>query len=210
MKLIFVGDPMCSWCYGFGKEMTAIVESMPELDVQIVLGGMAAGSTTLLDDAGKQFRLKHWARVEEMSGAEFNREALLARKNFVYDTEPICRAVVTARLMEPSVDLLKIFRAFQRAFYVDGLDTTDSNVLAEVGSRALKAAGFDIDAAAFLAVWKSDTAIQAARADFALTQRLGVQGFPTLFVEHDGKIGQLGSGYIPAAKIQQTLLALAA
>lgn len=59
MKLILAGDPMCSWCYGFGKEMFAIVESMPDLDVQIVVGGMAAESTQLLDDAGKQFRLTH-------------------------------------------------------------------------------------------------------------------------------------------------------
>jgi putative protein-disulfide isomerase len=210
MKLIFVGDPMCSWCYGFGKEMTSIVESMPDLEVQVVLGGMAAGSTTVLDDAGKQFRLTHWARVEQMSGAEFNREALLARKNFVYDTEPVCRAVVTARLMEPSVDLLKIFRAFQRAFYVDGLDTTDGKVLSEVGAAALKAAGFDTDAEKFHALWASQKAIQAARADFALTRELRVSGFPSVFVELDGKIGQLSSGYATAADIQQKLMSLAA
>src|SRR5258708_38664478 len=104
---------------------------MPELDVQIVLGGLAAGSKQVLDDAGKQFRLTHWARVEQMSGAQFNREALLARKGFVYDTEPVCRAVVTARLIEPSINLLKVLGAVQQAFYVDGLDTTDGAVLGE-------------------------------------------------------------------------------
>jgi len=210
MKLIFVGDPMCSWCYGFGKEMTAIVENMPELDVQIVVGGMTAGSTQVLDDAGKQFRLTHWARVEQMSGAEFNREGLLARKNFVYDSGPVCRAIVTASLMDPSTDRLKIFRAYQRAFYVDALDTTDGKVLAKVGAAALKAGGFDTDADAFFAVWASDKAIQATRSDFDLTRRLGVQGFPSLFVERDGKIGQLSSGYTTAAEVQRKLESLAA
>jgi putative protein-disulfide isomerase len=209
MKLIFVGDPMCSWCYGFGKEMTSIVESMPELEVQIVLGGMGAGSTQVLDDAGKQFRLTHWARVEEASGVEFNRDALLARKNFVYDTEPICRAVVTTRMMEPSVNLLSVFRAFQRAFYVDGLDTTDGKVLAEVGAAALRSAGFDTDAEAFFSRWSSDEVIQATRADFALTRNLGVAGFPTLLVEWDGKMGRIGSGFMPAAQVKQTLARLA-
>jgi len=210
MKLIFVGDPMCSWTYGFGKEMTAIKEAMPELEVQVVVGGMAAGSKQVLDDAGKQFRLTHWARVEQMSGAQFNREALMARKNFVYDTEPVCRAVVTAGLIEPSVDLVRIFRAFQRSFYVDGVDTTNGEVLAEVGAKALQAEGFEVDAKAFLAVFTSDKAIQAARADFGLTRQLGVQGFPSLFVEMDGKIGQLSSGYTTAASVQQTLKRLAA
>ncbi|WP_408263685.1 DsbA family protein [Paraburkholderia phytofirmans] len=210
MKLIFVGDPMCSWCYGFHKEMTALVEAMPDLEVQVVLGGLAAGSTQLLDDAGKQFRLTHWARVEQLSGAQFNREALLARKNFVYDTEPVCRAVATARLIKPTANLLTVFGAFQRAFYVDGLDTTDGKVLAGIGASALKAQGFDVDAEAFLAVWSSDEAIKAARADFALTRRLGVSGFPSLFVEQGGKIGQLSSGYATAASVQQTLMRLAA
>lgn len=210
MKLIFVGDPMCSWCYGFGKEMASIVESMPELEVQIVLGGMGAGSTQVLDDAGKQFRLTHWARVEQASGVEFNRDALLARKDFVYDTEPICRAVVTARMMEPSVNLLSVFRAFQRAFYVDGLDTTDGRVLAEVGAAALRSAGFDADAEAFFLRWSSDEVIQATRADFARTKNLGVTGFPTLLVEWEGKLGRIGSGFMPAAQVKQTLARLAA
>jgi putative protein-disulfide isomerase len=210
MKLIFVGDPMCSWCYGFHKELATIVEAMPTLEVQVVVGGLAAGSTQVLDDAGKQFRLAHWARVEQLSGAQFNREALLARKNFVYDTEPVCRAVITARLIKPSVDLLTVFGAFQRAFYVDGLDTTNGKVLAAIGASALTAAGFDVDADAFLTVWSSDEAVQITRADFALTRRLGVSGFPSLFVELNGKIEQLSSGYTPAASVQQTLMRLAA
>jgi putative protein-disulfide isomerase len=209
MKLIFVGDPMCSWCYGFGKEMTSIVENMPELDVQIVLGGLAAGSKQVLDEAGKQFRLTHWSRVEQMSGAEFNRDALLARKDFVYDTEPVCRAVVTARMMQPSADLLKIFRAFQRAFYVDGLDTTDGRVLAEIGAAALGEGGFSVTVKEFFELWSSEEAIQATAADFAFTQKLGVSGFPTLFVEWNGKRVRLGSGYLRADDVQRALASLA-
>jgi putative protein-disulfide isomerase len=66
-----------------------------------VVGGLRAGATDVLDDAGKQFRLLHWARVEAASGLPFNREGLMVRENFVYDTEPICRAVVTARILAP-------------------------------------------------------------------------------------------------------------
>jgi putative protein-disulfide isomerase len=204
MKLVFVGDPMCSWCYGFGKEMKTIVDAMPDLDVRVVVGGLAAGSTQVLDDAGKQFRLTHWARVEQLSGAQFNREALLARTNFVYDTEPVCRAVVTARLIEPSVNLLNVFGAFQRAFYVDGADTTDGEVLAGIGASALKDAGFDVDARTFLDVWASNETKQAARADFARARELRVSGFPSLFLEREGKIVPLTSGYAPAANILQT------
>src|SRR3954451_16005603 len=210
MKLIFVGDPMCSWCYGFSKEMASVIDSTPEMELQIVLGGMGAGSTQVLDDAGKRFRLAHWARVQQASGAEFNRDALLARQGFVYDTEPICRAVVTARVMEPSVSLLSVFRAFQRAFYVDGLDTTDGKVLAEVGAAAMRSAGFHASADDFFLRWSSEEVIEATLADFSLTRKLGVTGFPALFVASEGNIGRIASGFMTAAEIKQSLSRLAA
>jgi putative protein-disulfide isomerase len=87
MKLTLVADPMCSWCYGFGKEMTLLVERHPDIALELVMGGLRAGGTDVLDDAGKRFRLQHWARVEELSGLEFNRDGLMARQNFIYDTE---------------------------------------------------------------------------------------------------------------------------
>lgn len=83
MELIYIGDPMCSWCYGFGKALDLLVTRFPTLDLRIVVGGLRASATDVLDDAGKQFRLQHWARVEQMSGLPFNRQGLLDRKNFV-------------------------------------------------------------------------------------------------------------------------------
>lgn len=208
MKLIYVADPMCSWCYGFGKEMTSIVESLPGVDLEIVVGGMGAGSTQIVDDAAKRVRLQYWARVEELSGAPFNREAWIARKDFVYDTEPICRAVVTARLIAPEADLLKVFRALQRAFYIDGKDTTDGRVLAQAGADALAAQGIECDAERFFDTWATAEAIKATEADFMLSRQLGVTGFPTLFVEQNGRVGRLSAGYAQADKITATLRSL--
>jgi len=59
MKLIYIGDPMCSWCYGFGKELSEVMQSLPELRLEIVVGGLRACATDVLDDAGKRFRLAH-------------------------------------------------------------------------------------------------------------------------------------------------------
>jgi putative protein-disulfide isomerase len=113
-------------------------------------------------------------------------------------------------MVAPGVDLLKVFRAFQRAFYVDGLDTTDGEVLAEIGTKAIAEQGIAITAGAFFEVFSSDEAIDAAQRDFALTRRLGVQGFPSLFVEVDGKIGRLTSGYATAGQVTRALESLAA
>jgi putative protein-disulfide isomerase len=195
MKLLYVGDPMCSWCYGFGKEMTALMTLHPGLELEIIVGGVRAGATDLLDQAGKEFRLGHWERVEAQSGLPFNRAALMARENFVYDTEPVCRAVVTARKLAPAADLLAVFRALQQAFYVEGLDTTDGRVLSAVVATQLQ-----LDVGAVLGMWHHADTIAQTRADFSRARALGVRSFPALLLDKGGEIVEVSGGY---AKVEQ-------
>ena len=200
MKLLYVGDPMCSWCYGFGKEMTELMAMHPGLELEIIVGGVRAGATDVLDQAGKEFRLGHWARVEAQSGLPFNREALLARQNFVYNTEPVCRAVVAARKLAPQTDLLAVFRALQQAFYVDGRDTTDGRVLAEVVAEQLQ-----LDVEVVLRVWEDHDTIMQTKADFARARALGVRSFPALLLDTGKGIVEISGGYAHAAQLQQAL-----
>jgi putative protein-disulfide isomerase len=204
MKLIFVGDPMCSWCYGFGKELSALAARHPELPVEILVGGVRAGATDVLDESGKQFRLMHWARVEESSGLPFNRKAL-AHENFVYNTEPICRAVVTARRLAPETDQLQVFRALQRAFYVDGLDTTDGAVLAQAAVAELEGQGVAVDAATFQAAWSDSITIAATRAEFAQVRAMGIRSFPFLLLEASGQLIEISPGYAQVSQLERQL-----
>jgi putative protein-disulfide isomerase len=208
MKLIYVGDPMCSWCYGFGKEMTALMELHPELELQIVVGGVRAGATDVLDDHGKAFRLGHWARVEAASGLPFNRQAFLARKNFVYDTEPVCRAVVTARKLAPTANLLGVFRALQHAFYATGLDTTDGHVLSVVATDTLAADGHAIEVDSFHAAWQSKEMVAETHLDFMLARRMGVSSFPALLLDTDEGIAEVSPGYAEMSVLKERLGAL--
>ena len=205
MKLIYIADPMCSWCYGFGKEVSALVERHPTLAIEIVAGGLRPGGTEKLDDSGKRFRLTHWARVEAASGLPFNRDGFLARQNFVYDTEPICRAFVAARTLAPEVDLLSVFRALQRGFYVDALDTTDGHILSLLAAHALADAGHMVDAVTFYQAWASADVIAATQADFARARAIGVQSFPTLLLEQEGRLLLVSGGYANLDELDKTL-----
>lgn len=210
MELVLAADPMCSWCYGFGKEMELLLQRHPETSLKIVLGGLRAGATDILDDGGKLFRLHHWAKVEEASGLPFNREGLLARTNFVYDTEPVCRAVVAARVLQPEAEILKVFRAFQHAFYVDALDTTDGAVLADVGSRALTQLGHPVSAEEFLSTWNKRGTIEETAADFAASRAMGVLSFPALFIKEGDTLRMVGQGYAPVDELEAHLSAMVA
>lgn len=196
---------MCSWCYGFGKELSALVARVPDLKLEIVVGGIRAGATDVLDAAGKRFRLQHWQRVEALSGSPFNREAFMAREGFVYDTEPVCRAVVAARRFASGEALLPVFRAFQTGFYAQGRDTTDGHVLSDIAGTALHAAGVEVSVDAFYQAWAAAQTREETRRDFARARSLGVASFPTLLLEDQGRTYAVHSGYASVSALEKRL-----
>ncbi|RQT45508.1 DsbA family protein [Burkholderia cepacia] len=205
MKLIYVGDPMCSWCYGFGNELSALVARVPDLKLEIVVGGVRAGATDVLDATGKRFRLQHWRRVEALSGLPFNREAFVAREGFVYDTEPVCRAVVAARRFASGDALLSVFRALQVGFYAQGRDTTDVRVLSDIAASALHAVGIQVDAEAFFQVCEAEETKNETQRDFARVRALGVAAFPTLLLEEQGRMYVVHEGYASVNDLEERL-----
>ncbi|HJV86162.1 MAG TPA: DsbA family protein [Noviherbaspirillum sp.] len=199
-SLIYIADPMCSWCYGFGPELAALLEGLPGgMPLEIMVGGLRPYTTKPMDAALKASLLEHWRKVSGQTGLPFDYDAL-SRDGFVYNTEPACRAVVAARMLAPQLSLF-VFHALQRAFYAEGQDVTQGNVLAEIVSAALTEAGHPTDAATFLTVWNSDAAITATRDDFLQAERWGITGFPTLVLEHNGKLDLVTSGFVQMPKL---------
>ena len=200
--LLYVADPMCSWCYGFGPELSALLARHPGMQVDLVMGGLRAYNTMVMDAAMKNMLRGHWEHVSQASGQPFT-QALFKRDDFVYDTEPACRAVVVARSQAPEL-ALSVMRAIQTAFYRDGRDVTRGDVLADIAAET----GLPRDQ--FITAWNSHEAQDAARADFTNAQRLGVQGFPTLAMVESSQIHLIAHGYTKADVLDERLGRIAA
>lgn len=203
--LIYIADPMCSWCYGFGPELQAFLATLPDVRLDIVLGGLRAHNTEILDAGKKAEILGHWAHVEETSGLPFTPNGM-SQPGFIYDTEPACRAVVTARILAedmPGIAILQVFHAIQQAFYAEGKDVTDLHLLAQIATDSLnQAAGadsFDVDS--FYETLTAPMTMSETRQDFAQTQRWGVNGFPSLLVEHNDALHMIAAGYTKTAEL---------
>jgi putative protein-disulfide isomerase len=173
--------------------LSALLQGLPDTPLDIVVGGLRAYNKHILDEQLKATLLSHWRKVQERTGLPFSYDAL-SSPGFIYDTEPACRAVVAARTLAPGA-ALPVFHAIQHAFYGEGKDVTQGDVLAEIGSRALTDAGFAIDAARFRETWADADTVAATRADFEQTQRWEVTGFPTLVLEHGGRLDLVSRGY---------------
>jgi len=198
-RLLYVMDPMCSWCWGFAPVAEALVKQAQAAGVELhlVMGGLRTGSGAALEPTTRRYILEHWQAVTETTGQAFRLEGALP-DGFVYDTEPACRAVVTARSLAPDCAWILV-GLIQRAFYVEGRDVTQASVLVELAEKAgLPRIEF---AGAF------DTAEQhvATAADFTWVQDLGIAGFPTLLAERQGQLALLTNGYQPLSELSPLL-----
>ncbi|MBI3284803.1 MAG: DsbA family protein [Burkholderiales bacterium] len=207
--LIYIADPMCSWCYGFGPELQALLDSLPEARLDVVLGGLRAYNTEASDAATAEMILGHWRHVAGASGLPFTMPGLM-RPGFVYDTEPACRAVVAARTLAddmPSQTMLTVLRAIQHAFYAEAQDVTDLRVLAQICVNALNttAGGAAFDVESFLETLSATMTMAETRADFEQSQRWGIRGFPALLLVHQEGLHLIASGYCKTAQLQAML-----
>ena len=198
-RLLYVMDPMCSWCWGFSPIAQALVEQAQAVGVELhlVVGGLRTGAGAALEPAARRYILEHWQAVAQTTGQPFTFEGALP-EGFVYDCEPACRAVVAARSLAPDCawELLKLI---QQAFYVQGRDVTHASVLVELAEKA------GLPRIEFAAAFDSAEQYAATASDFTWVQGLGIAGFPTLLAERNGQLALLTNGYQPLEPLSDLL-----
>lgn len=190
--LIYIGDPLCSWCYGFSPELDKVLKEFPNAPFEMVMGGLRPGGKETIGEL-KEFLKEHWLEVKRASGQEFN-FSIFEKDDLYYDTEPACRAVLIVKELKPSA-MYAYFKAVQRAFYFDNADHLTEDTYLSLAKT------FDIDEEKFRAMFRSPEGKMTAYKDFELAQLMGVRGFPTLIAKIDGKYFQIASGYSKADKM---------
>jgi len=177
-KLIYVGDPMCSWCYGIANELDAVKDRYEgHLEFEIIMGGLRPYNTQTMTEL-KDFLSHHWQDVNKMSGQKFN-YGILDSTEITYDTEPPSRATVIIRDIAPELTF-EFFQLTQEAFY---LENKNMHLVSSYTS-ALKE--LNIDQGEFERAFHSEKYKTAIKKDFELSGEIGVRSFPTLLL-FDGK-----------------------
>ena len=197
-RLLYVMDPMCSWCWGFAPVVEALAEQAAAAGVplQIVVGGLRRDQVAI-DAAARVRYLGYWQAVNASTGQLFDFERGLP-EGLVYDTEPACRALVTARLLD-AASAWTLLKLVQQAFYTEGADVTQASVLVQLAEQA------GIPRIEFAEAFDSAAQRAATAADFSWTQDLGIAGFPTLLAERNGQLALLTNGYQPLEVLQPLL-----
>jgi putative protein-disulfide isomerase len=193
-SLIYVVDPMCSWCWGFSPVFEEIVQRYhDQVTIQVLLGGLRPGNTERFDAQRRAYILSHWHAVHERTGQPFN-FAFQMGPSFTYNTEPPSRAVVVVRQLTPEMEF-PFLKSVQEAFYVKNEDVTREEILADLASAQ------GLDRAKFLEWFQDPTIKQSVWEEFDQARQLGVSGFPTLLGRNGHDLITFTQGYQPTDEL---------
>ena len=204
-ELIYVADPMCSWCYGFGPQL-ATVQEATGLPVRLVMGGLYVGDRAQPATPGlRQYLEETWDRVESRTGQpfRFDHAEPLVQGDWMYDTAPSAQAVIHVRDKTPD-RALAYLGAVQRAFYFDGRDVTKWEVLESIGQELGLGSIASIDSLLNPGSLEKDMAESLA---------LGANGYPKVILGTsypDGRVDHVpvATGFTRASDVQRKIQVL--
>ncbi len=186
--LIYVHDPMCSWCWGFDPVRRELFEAVsPTMQIKRLLGGLAPDSDQPMPESMQQMLQQTWARIHELTGAPFNfdfwRDCSPRRSTY-----PSNRAVIAAREQGEEYDAAMTAR-IQQAYYQEARNPSDDETLIDL------AADIGLDADRFAETLGSGATDSALQQEIMQARAIGVEGFPSLVVERDGYLCHVRVNY---------------
>jgi putative protein-disulfide isomerase len=178
--LVYVHDPMCSWCWGFDPVLRELVSSLPEgVAVRRLLGGLAPDSDEPMPAPMREYVQGQWRLIQQrIPGTRFDFgfwDRCLPRRS----TYPACRAVIAARRQGERHDEA-MTRAVQRAYYTEARNPSDIATLIELAGE------IGVDQEDFRADLASEETDRELRREIAESRSLGIEGFPSLVVIDGG------------------------
>ncbi|MCM2252007.1 MAG: DsbA family protein [Ramlibacter sp.] len=197
-EIVYVTDPMCSWCFGFSPVIQQLYSRhKDQVRMTLRTGGLHVGNDYVVENDYREFLRGHWTDIGHRTGQKFSL-GILDRGPWIYDTELACRALVAVRRLRPGAEWTYM-PLIQAGFYTHNRDPHDP------GSFALPAQEVGIGREEFLAAYHDPATRQETAADFAWARSMGINGFPTVVVHDARGWGLLTHGNRPLEELAEPL-----
>lgn len=130
MKIYYLFDPLCGWCYGAKPALETVVSQYP---VELTPTSLFFRSGRVMDADFAQYAWSNDQRIQRLTGQAFStayRENVL-QGGGQFDSQNSLLALTAVREMAPEQEIA-VLSALQTARYVDGRDNADLNVIADI------------------------------------------------------------------------------
>ncbi|QBQ63570.1 disulfide bond formation protein DsbA [Actinobacillus indolicus] len=182
MKIYYLFDPLCGWCYGASATLQKLNEIYP---LTLMPTGLFYQSGRKMDADFARYAWSNDQRIEKLTGQPFSQAYLenVLQGQGEFNSANCLQALTVVQQIAPEKELA-VLSALQTTRYVDGLDNADFSVIEQVLHK------LNLSQAVPLLCEQSTQTALAQRLQFGqqLANHCGVQGVPQLIVEKDERL----------------------
>jgi putative protein-disulfide isomerase len=202
--LYYCYDAYCGWCYGFSPVIKKLAETYPDLQIEVLSGGMIITENPVPIAATAAYIQKAYTTVEEYTGIKFGADYLWHINHpdlsdwFPNSEKPaialcIFKEFYPQRQVEFAADL-------QYALHFEGRDLTDNEAYRHLLEK------YSIQPDLFYERLQSEEYKEQAYYEFQLCKQLQVTGYPCVLLQNsDTKFTLLARGFTDYETLQQRL-----
>ena len=198
--LIYIHDPMCSWCWGFRPVWQQVQRAVAgKLDVRYVMGGLAADTDEPMPEEMRLNVIDNWRRIQrEIPGTEFNYD-FWTRCSPRRSTYPACRAIIACRMQQPELES-EMLLLIQQAYYLLARNPSDLDVLVALAEQ------LGLDTRQFVDDIQSEVCQNKLLEEIEFCRDINIYSFPSLVLKHGKSYTSLDIDYNDSKKILSQIL----
>ncbi|WP_395626242.1 DsbA family protein [Daejeonella sp.] len=199
IKIIYVYDALCGWCYGFSKVIKECYETHKhEFEFEVLSGGMMIGDRVGSINNIAPYIKSAYQTVENTTGVKFGEAYLrvLQDGSMILNSEMPSIALSLFKEYFPDQSVL-FAHEIQNALYFDGREPNQIDTYRNI------AVNHGIDPDEFEVKMKMESSKEAAYYDFALAKQLRVESYPAVLIQSsETSFHLIAKGYTDSATLE--------
>lgn len=203
MKIYYIMDPLCGWCYGFSDVIQTLYKKYEKnFEFEIIPAGMWINdSVQKMNNSLGNYIKTHNEKIEKITGKKFGakfNELILNSNKIVLDSFVPSKAMVVFEKLDFSNRMLAM-KKIQESFFINGQDLNNIDTYEKI-ARELKISKEKFNELFFSTDIKNETFKK-----FEKAKKLKIEVFPSVVLENDTHKKLISQGFLDFNSLEKKL-----
>ncbi len=201
MKLIYIYDALCGWCYGFTPVIEELLQRFgDEMEVDVLSGGMFLSANHRPASAMYNYISQAHIQVEAVTGVKFGPAFLeeYLRTDDIMDSEKPSIALTVFKQYQPA-KALSFAHDMQLALNYEGKSLNEDDTYRQLLSK------YQLPVDEFLDKMKEDANRYDTVQEFKQVEQWGITGFPAAILDDGKEYFLIAKGYTPLERLLEVI-----
>jgi len=203
MKLTYIMDPYCSWCYAFSKHLSALRKKYTkQIEFELLCGGLWIDDNVRYPSKElNKYILSGNQRISKLTDTFFSEKLeknILSNSLIALNSEPPSRAIAVFQLYKPDF-LFEFTSDIQNAFYAEGKNLNSEKIYAQMAGK------YELNPQDFQEWYSSEEVKSKVQENFETVRKFGITSYPALLLDDNDGIFPIMEGYESLTEIDLTI-----